>query len=75
MNATNLEEVLADKSRSVIMGFDALLESIGADPALCANVSSDDESGNVVDRDYTGFFEGPEKTLEVVFSSGGRRSL
>lgn len=28
---------------------------------------SDDESGNLIDRDYTGMFEGPEKTLEVVF--------
>lgn len=29
---------------------------------------SDDEcSGNLVERDYTGMFEGPEKTLEVVF--------
>jgi len=28
---------------------------------------SDDESGNILDRDYTGIFEGPEKTLEVVF--------
>ena len=28
---------------------------------------SDDESGNLMDRDYTGMFEGPEKTLEVVF--------
>jgi S-adenosylmethionine decarboxylase len=30
-------------------------------------VHSDDESGNLLDRDYTGMFEGPEKTLEVVF--------
>jgi len=30
-------------------------------------VYSDDESGNIMDRDYTGMFEGPEKTLEVVF--------
>ena len=29
--------------------------------------SDDDESGNLLDRDYTGMFEGPEKTLEVVF--------
>ncbi|KAL7578145.1 hypothetical protein ACA910_012590 [Epithemia clementina (nom. ined.)] len=29
--------------------------------------SSDDESANMVDREYTGTFEGPEKTLEVVF--------
>lgn len=28
---------------------------------------SDDDSGNILDRDYTGMFEGPEKTLEVVF--------
>jgi S-adenosylmethionine decarboxylase len=28
---------------------------------------SDDESGNIIERDYTGMFEGPEKTLEVVF--------
>lgn len=36
-------------------------------------LSDDDESGNVLDRDYTGMFEGPEKTLEVVFrrSDGG----
>lgn len=27
----------------------------------------DDSSGNLLDRDYTGMFEGPEKTLEVVF--------
>mmetsp|Transcript_18926 Transcript_18926/g.24347 ORF Transcript_18926/g.24347 Transcript_18926/m.24347 type:complete len:462 (+) Transcript_18926:221-1606(+) len=31
------------------------------------HVSSDDESGNVADREYTGSFEGPEKTLEVCF--------
>lgn len=30
-------------------------------------ISDDEESGNVLDRDYTGMFEGPEKTLEVVF--------
>lgn len=30
-------------------------------------LTSDDESGHLVDRDYTGMFEGPEKTLEVVF--------
>lgn len=29
--------------------------------------ASDDSSGNMLDRDYTGVFEGPEKTLEVVF--------
>lgn len=29
--------------------------------------SDDDHSGCLVDRDYTGMFEGPEKTLEVVF--------
>jgi S-adenosylmethionine decarboxylase len=30
--------------------------------------SSDDEgSGHICERDYTGMFEGPEKTLEVVF--------
>ena len=29
--------------------------------------ASDDESGNLMDRDYTGTFEGPEKTLEVLF--------
>ena len=28
---------------------------------------SDDESGNILERNYTGMFEGPEKTLEVVF--------
>lgn len=28
---------------------------------------SDDESGNMMEREYTGTFEGPEKTLEVVF--------
>lgn len=33
-----------------------------------STVHSDDEcSGHVCERDYTGFFEGPEKTLEVVF--------
>ena len=32
-----------------------------------AVLSDDEESGNVLDRDYTGMFEGPEKTLEVVF--------
>jgi len=32
-------------------------------------VLSDEESGNVIDRDYTGVFEGPEKALEVVFRS------
>jgi S-adenosylmethionine decarboxylase len=30
-------------------------------------ISDDEESGNVIDREYTGMFEGPEKTLEVVF--------
>ena len=34
-------------------------------------VFSDDESGNLLDRDYTGMFEGPEKTLEVVFRRVG----
>lgn len=33
----------------------------------CPSIASDDESGNMLDRDYTGMFEGPEKTLEVVF--------
>lgn len=32
-----------------------------------SGVFSDDESGSLVERDYTGMFEGPEKTLEVVF--------
>ena len=32
---------------------------------------SDDESGNIMERDYTGMFEGPEKTLEVVFRRMG----
>lgn len=32
---------------------------------------SDDESGNIMERDYTGMFEGPEKTLEVVFRRVG----
>jgi hypothetical protein len=31
------------------------------------HMSDDDESGNILERDYTGMFEGPEKTLEVVF--------
>ena len=30
-------------------------------------VSDDDNSGHILDKDYTGMFEGPEKTLEVVF--------
>lgn len=30
-------------------------------------LASDDSSGNILDRDYTGVFEGPEKTLEVCF--------
>lgn len=30
-------------------------------------ISDDEQSGNLLDRDYTGMFEGPEKTLEVVF--------
>ena len=30
-------------------------------------LSEDEHSGDVIDRDYTGMFEGPEKTLEVVF--------
>lgn len=39
------------------------------DPENQVNViqQEDDESGNMLDRDYTGMFEGPEKTLEVVF--------
>jgi S-adenosylmethionine decarboxylase len=38
---------------------------------------SDDESGNIMERDYTGMFEGPEKTLEVVFrrSSGDAHAI
>lgn len=32
-----------------------------------AGVSDDELSANMIDRDYTGIFEGPEKTLEVVF--------
>lgn len=35
-------------------------------------IHSDEESGNVLDRDYTGVFEGPEKTLEVVFRASGK---
>lgn len=34
------------------------------DSAFCF---SDDDSGNLLDKDYTGMFEGPEKTLEVSF--------
>lgn len=30
-------------------------------------VSDDEQSGELLERDYTGVFEGPEKTLEVVF--------
>jgi S-adenosylmethionine decarboxylase len=30
-------------------------------------ISDDEHSGHVLERDYTGMFEGPEKTLEVVF--------
>lgn len=33
-------------------------------PHFC---SDGEDSGNVMERDYTGMFEGPEKTLEVVF--------
>uniref|UniRef100_A0A7S3P618 adenosylmethionine decarboxylase n=1 Tax=Amphora coffeiformis TaxID=265554 RepID=A0A7S3P618_9STRA len=47
-------------------------EVLSPNPAVDWNrhsavLSDDDESGNVLDRDYTGMFEGPEKTLEVVF--------
>ena len=45
-------------------------EVVSPNPALAdwnRHLSDDDESGNVLDRDYTGMFEGPEKTLEVVF--------
>ena len=31
----------------------------------------DDGSGNIMEREYTGQFEGPEKTLEVVFRRKG----
>lgn len=31
------------------------------------STSDDEQSGNILDREYTGMFEGPEKTLEVVF--------
>jgi len=31
----------------------------------------DDGSGNIIEREYTGKFEGPEKTLEVVFRRKG----
>jgi S-adenosylmethionine decarboxylase len=30
-------------------------------------IEDDNESGNIMERDYTGMFEGPEKTLEVFF--------
>ena len=47
-------------------------EVVSPNPAVDWNrqsavLSDDEESGNVLDRDYTGMFEGPEKTLEVVF--------
>ena len=31
----------------------------------------DNGSGNIIEREYTGKFEGPEKTLEVVFRKKG----
>jgi S-adenosylmethionine decarboxylase len=34
---------------------------------IVRNIADDELSGNVLERDYTGIFEGPEKTLEVVF--------
>jgi Adenosylmethionine decarboxylase len=39
------------------------------------DVYSDDESGNIMERDYTGMFEGPEKTLEVVFRRVGENQI
>jgi len=35
------------------------------------NHFDDEGSGNIIDREYTGQFEGPEKTLEVVFRKKG----
>lgn len=43
------------------------VRSVGGSPTVDPALFSDDESGNIMDRDYTGMFEGPEKTLEVVF--------
>ena len=36
-------------------------------PSPVSHAFSDDGSGHICERDYTGMFEGPEKTLEVVF--------
>jgi S-adenosylmethionine decarboxylase len=43
-------------------------------PTTMIDCCSDDESGNIMERDYTGMFEGPEKTLEVVFRRIGDNS-
>lgn len=49
---------------------DEALASVTPD-AVQTTDFSDDESGNIMERDYTGMFEGPEKTLEVVFRRVG----
>ena len=38
-----------------------------ATPDHASHLSDDEFSGAIMERDYTGMFEGPEKTLEVVF--------
>mmetsp|Transcript_10470 Transcript_10470/g.22270 ORF Transcript_10470/g.22270 Transcript_10470/m.22270 type:complete len:447 (+) Transcript_10470:193-1533(+) len=40
-------------------------------PQTTLNQFDDDGSGNIIEREYTGKFEGPEKTLEVVFRKKG----
>ena len=40
-------------------------------PQTTLNHFDDDGSGNIMEREYTGKFEGPEKTLEVVFRKMG----
>uniref|UniRef100_A0A7S2YHD0 adenosylmethionine decarboxylase n=1 Tax=Entomoneis paludosa TaxID=265537 RepID=A0A7S2YHD0_9STRA len=72
--APNFDETLYNTSESPsdIVGLTSNVlpdEGYRADPALASSIlsSSDDESAQAIDRDYTGFFEGPEKTLEVVF--------
>lgn len=48
-----------------------ILPSTSPSPPNVHTDFSDDESGNIMERDYTGMFEGPEKSLEVVFRRVG----
>mmetsp|Transcript_6916 Transcript_6916/g.14143 ORF Transcript_6916/g.14143 Transcript_6916/m.14143 type:complete len:462 (-) Transcript_6916:117-1502(-) len=76
--APNLEEMLdsssgEEETRAVSGTTTTTTIQTHFTPTASCELSSsdDDESGNLIDRDYTGMFEGPEKTLEVVFRQVG----